>query len=52
MNLAGIVTPGDKVPALLRNRLVYRNGIPVGVWQRGDYLPLVSGSSGVTRRCG
>ena len=35
LNLTGIVTPGDKVPALLRNRVLYRNGIPVGAWLRG-----------------
>ena len=40
LNLTGIVTPGDKVPALLRNRVHYRNGIPVGAWLRGDYLRL------------
>ena len=37
LNLTGIVTPGDKVPALLRNRVLYRNGIPAGAWLRGDF---------------
>jgi ATP-dependent helicase Lhr and Lhr-like helicase len=31
LNLAGIVTPGDVVPALATNRILYRDGIPVAV---------------------
>ena len=42
LNLTGIVTPGDKVPALLRNRVLYRNGVPVAAWLRGDFLWLGS----------
>ena len=42
LNLTGIVTPGDKVPAVLRNRVLYRNGIPVGAWLRGDFVRLGS----------
>ncbi len=38
LNLSGIVTPGEKVPALLRNRVLYRNGIPVAAWLRGDFV--------------
>ena len=30
-NLVGIVTPGDPVPALATNRVLYRDGIPVAV---------------------
>jgi ATP-dependent Lhr-like helicase len=37
LNLTGIVTPGDKVPAQWRNRILYRNGIPVAGWLRGDF---------------
>ncbi|MEO7386301.1 MAG: DEAD/DEAH box helicase [Gammaproteobacteria bacterium] len=37
LNLTGIVTPGDKVPALLRNRVLYRNGIPAAAWLRGGF---------------
>ncbi|MDQ3195688.1 MAG: DEAD/DEAH box helicase, partial [Pseudomonadota bacterium] len=29
LNLAGIVTPGAKLPALAGNRLLYRDGVPV-----------------------
>jgi ATP-dependent Lhr-like helicase len=31
LNLAGIITPGDPVPAVAGNRLLYRDGIPVAV---------------------
>ncbi|MGH7084845.1 MAG: hypothetical protein ACREFN_07620, partial [Acetobacteraceae bacterium] len=29
LNLAGILTPGPKLPALTGNRLLYRDGLPV-----------------------
>jgi ATP-dependent Lhr-like helicase len=38
LNLTGIVTPGEKVAAVLRNRVLYRNGIPVAAWLRGDFV--------------
>jgi len=31
LNLAGIITPGDVVPGLATNRVLYRDGIPVAV---------------------
>jgi ATP-dependent Lhr-like helicase len=31
LNFAGIITPGDTVPALATNRILYRDGIPVAV---------------------
>ena len=31
LNLAGIITPGDLVPALATNRILYRDGVPVAV---------------------
>jgi ATP-dependent Lhr-like helicase len=31
LNLAGITTPGDVVPGLATNRILYRDGIPVAV---------------------
>ncbi|HXL05972.1 MAG TPA: hypothetical protein VN964_03535, partial [Gemmatimonadales bacterium] len=31
LNLVGIITPGDVVPALATNRILYRDGIPVAV---------------------
>jgi len=35
LNLVGIITPGDAVPALATNRILYRDGIPVAV-REGD----------------
>jgi ATP-dependent Lhr-like helicase len=41
LNLAGIVTPGDRVPARGASRMVYRHGVPIAVME-GDYVrPLV-----------
>jgi len=31
LNLAGIITPGARVPALHRNAVIYRDGLPVAV---------------------
>jgi len=31
LNLVGIITPGDALPALATNRVLYRDGIPVAV---------------------
>jgi ATP-dependent Lhr-like helicase len=33
LNLIGIVTPGDRLPALSGNRVLYRDGEPVAVWE-------------------
>jgi ATP-dependent Lhr-like helicase len=37
LNLAGIVTPGDRVPAARGNRLLYRNGAPVAIQAGGRF---------------
>ncbi|HEX2250139.1 MAG TPA: helicase-related protein, partial [Gemmatimonadales bacterium] len=29
LNLSGIITPGDRIPALTSNRILYRNGVPI-----------------------
>lgn len=36
LNLAGIVTPGDKVPRLPGNRLLFENGVPIAVHSGGE----------------
>jgi ATP-dependent Lhr-like helicase len=36
LNLAGIVTPGGKLPALPGNRVLYRDGIPLAVRAGGE----------------
>ena len=42
LNLAGIVTSGDRVPAVAATRICYRNGVPLAVME-GDYIrPLVA----------
>jgi ATP-dependent Lhr-like helicase len=36
LNLVGILTPGQRVPALSSNRVLYRDGIPVAVFAGGE----------------
>ena len=36
LNLAGIITPGKKVPALSGNRVLFENGVPVAVQTGGE----------------
>jgi ATP-dependent Lhr-like helicase len=46
LNLAGILTPGDKVPRLAGNRVLFEGGVPIAVQSGGDlhYLkPLDAG---------
>ncbi|HUS24654.1 MAG TPA: ATP-dependent DNA helicase, partial [Candidatus Binatia bacterium] len=40
LNVAGILVPGDKVPALSGNRVLFRNGVPVAV-QAGDEIRIL-----------
>jgi len=35
LNLVGVITPGDAVPALATNRVLYRDGVPVAVKEGG-----------------
>jgi ATP-dependent Lhr-like helicase len=35
LNLTGIVTPGDRIPALATNRVVFRDGVPVAAVEAG-----------------
>jgi ATP-dependent Lhr-like helicase len=37
LNLAGIITPGDRLRAAPRNRVVYRDGVPLAV-REGDII--------------
>jgi ATP-dependent Lhr-like helicase len=39
LNLAGIVTAGDRVRAAARNRIAYRNGVPVAVMEGNVVRP-------------
>jgi ATP-dependent Lhr-like helicase len=47
LNLAGIVTAGDRVPAVAATRVAYRNGVPLAVLE-GDYIrPLAQIDHGI-----
>jgi ATP-dependent Lhr-like helicase len=53
LNLAGILTPGTKLPALTTNRLLFRGGIPLALLTGGkaQFLePLDSGSEWQARK--
>jgi ATP-dependent Lhr-like helicase len=36
LNLVGIVTPGERIAALARNRIVFRDGVPLAVMEAGE----------------
>ena len=36
LNLAGIITPGERVPALSGNRVLFEQGVPVAVQAGGE----------------
>ena len=36
LNLVGILTPGQKVPSLPTNRILYRDGVPIAVKTGGE----------------
>ena len=42
LNLAGITSPGRRVPALVRNRLVLRNGVPIASMENGVVVELTN----------
>ncbi len=44
LNLTGIITPGQRVPALVGNRILYRDGVPVAVQlkQKVQFLETVA----------
>ncbi len=41
LNLTGVVTPGERIPALARNRILYQDGAPVMALVAGEMRPLV-----------
>jgi ATP-dependent Lhr-like helicase len=43
LNLAGILTPGPRIPAVLGNRVVYRDGIPVASVEGSEARILMKG---------
>jgi ATP-dependent Lhr-like helicase len=42
LNLTGIITPGDRVAAVARSRVLYRDGVPVLALERGEVNPLAA----------
>ncbi|MGZ8214009.1 MAG: Lhr family helicase, partial [Methylosarcina sp.] len=34
LNLSGIITPGDRIPSIFSQRLIYRDGVPLAFGQR------------------
>ena len=38
LNLIGVVTPGVRVSAVLGNRVVFEDGIPLGSWENGSLI--------------
>ena len=47
LNLVGILTPGQRVPALVGNRILYRDGVPIAVHVAGtsQFLESISPES-------
>ena len=45
LNLAGILTPGARTPALLGNRLVYQDGVPIASLESGQVIDRSGGDS-------
>lgn len=35
LNLVGIITPGPRVPTISSNRILYRDGVPIGILEGG-----------------
>jgi ATP-dependent Lhr-like helicase len=42
LNLTGIITPGERVAGVIRNRILYRDGVPVLALEAGETKPLGS----------
>ena len=40
LNLVGIITPGERIPALTSNRILYRDGVPVLAREAGEVKSL------------
>jgi ATP-dependent Lhr-like helicase len=45
LNLTGIITPGERVAAVARSRVLYRDGVPVLALERGEVKPLAAAST-------
>jgi len=45
LNLAGILSPGHRVPSVIRNRLVIHNGMPIASMENGLVVELANVSA-------
>lgn len=45
LNLTGIITPGNRIPAITSNRIGYRDGVPVVALESGQVRNLENGES-------
>jgi len=45
LNFTGIITPGDRISAVGRNRILYRDGVPVLALEGGEAKELVPGEA-------
>jgi ATP-dependent helicase Lhr and Lhr-like helicase len=43
LNLTGIITPGERVPGLTSNRVLYRDGVPILAREAGQVKSLLAG---------
>jgi ATP-dependent Lhr-like helicase len=50
LNLAGLLTPGPRVPAVTAHRVLYQDGAPVACLKGGEVQYYVEVDSGATRR--
>jgi ATP-dependent helicase Lhr and Lhr-like helicase len=44
LNLSGIITPGERIPGLTTNRILYRDGVPVLAREAGQVRSLEAGA--------
>ena len=49
LNLVGIVTPGDRIPAFATNRIVYRDGVPIAAFEAGSLRQLADYETALQR---
>jgi ATP-dependent Lhr-like helicase len=42
LNLTGIITPGERVAGVTRNRILYRDGVPVLALEAGEAKPIAT----------
>ena len=50
LNLAGILTPGPRLPALASNRILLRDGVPVAALEAGQILKLETEDAGADQQ--